>query len=67
MSPSLPKVRGILLLAALPLTWPSSASAAAGSEFGHHVQSCAQDVGFHGAHNPGMHTGFAGWDPTHVC
>ena len=44
---------------------PSSASAS--TEFCHHVQSCAQVMGFDGSNNPGMHTGFAGWDPTHVC
>ena len=51
-----------LLLAPAPL-----ASASTGQEFGHHVQSCAQTMGFTGTHNPGMHTGYAGWDPSHAC
>ena len=67
MSTSLPKALSVLLLSGLSVALPSSASASAGSEFGHHVQSCAQNMGFDGTHNPGMHTGFAGWDPAHVC
>ena len=67
MSTSLPKILSVSLIAGLSLTLPSSASVAAGSEFGHHVQSCARSMGFDGTHNPGMHHGFAGWDPTHVC
>jgi len=34
----------------------------AGREFGQHVSHCAQTIGFDGAHNPGMHRGYAGWD-----
>lgn len=44
-----------------------AASASGGAEFGQHVRSCAQDMGFDGTHNPGMHSGYAGWDPDHVC
>ncbi|HSR25451.1 MAG TPA: hypothetical protein VLW53_17990 [Candidatus Eisenbacteria bacterium] len=34
-----------------------------GREFGQHVAQCAHLMGgFTGAHNPGMHRGFAGWD-----
>lgn len=43
------------------------ASASSGEEFGQHVRSCAQGMGFDGSHNPGMHSGYAGWDPDHVC
>jgi len=39
----------------------------AADDFGSHVVDCAQDPGFNGEHNPGMHRGYAGWDPTHVC
>jgi hypothetical protein len=64
----LPKVLSALLLTiGLSLMATQSASARVGSEFGHHVQSCAQGMGFDGTHNPGMHSGYAGWDPTHVC
>lgn len=56
-----------VLAAALSLTSTPFASAGTGQEFGHHVQSCAQTMGFDGTHNPGMHTGYAGWDPSHVC
>ena len=68
MTTALTKIAIIAFLAAglSPTTTPS-ASASAGSEFGHHVHSCAQVMGFDGTHNPGMHTGYAGWDPTHVC
>ena len=34
----------------------------AGADFGQHVRSCAQTMGFTGAHNPGMHQGFANWN-----
>jgi hypothetical protein len=40
---------------------------AGGPAFGEHVVHCAQTMGFDGEHNPGMHRGFAGWDPSHVC
>ncbi len=72
MSAPIPKSRPAIrfasvafLAAVLPLSAPSSASAS--SEFGHHVQTCAQGMGFDGSHNPGMHSGYAGWDPSHVC
>ena len=38
-----------------------------GRDFGRHVVTCEQTTGFSGQHNPGMHQGFAGWDPTHTC
>jgi len=41
---------------------PAWASPQAGPEFGQHVRECAQQVGFSGEHNPGMHRGAAGWD-----
>lgn len=40
--------------------------AASGRDFGQHVASCAREMGFGGAHNPGVHRGFAGW-PGHAC
>ena len=48
---------------------PAAASAATGTgqEFGQHVVTCAQTMGFDGMHNPGMHQGFSGWDPAHRC
>ena len=56
-----------VLAVGLSLTTAPSASAGTGPEFGHHVQSCVKAMGFDGTHNPGMHTGKAGWDPSHVC
>jgi hypothetical protein len=44
---------------------PSPALAAeppSGRSFGQHVSSCAQTTGFDSEHNPGMHSGFAGWN-----
>ncbi len=42
---------------------PIAASAqTTGADFGRHVRNCAQTMGFSGAHNPGMHHGFVGWD-----
>ncbi|OIJ27618.1 hypothetical protein [Nocardioides luteus] len=48
------------------LALPSPAAAADGREFGEHVVHCAQDVGFSGTHNPGMHQGFHGFTD-HEC
>jgi len=45
----------------------AATAAGAGQDFGQHVPTCAQATGFDGTHNPGMHQGFAGWDPSHVC
>jgi hypothetical protein len=45
----------------------SADAAPAGSDFGDHVVMCVQTMGFNGQHNPGMHHGFAGWDPAHTC
>jgi hypothetical protein len=40
----------------------ASSSDTTGREYGQHVASCAHEMGgFDGAHNPGMHHGFAGW------
>ena len=36
---------------------------ASAGEFGQHVRQCAQEHGFNGSHNPGMHRGAAGWHP----
>lgn len=33
-----------------------------GRDFGEHVVTCEQTMGFNGQHNPGMHMGFGGWD-----
>jgi Ni/Co efflux regulator RcnB len=38
-----------------------------GQDFGRHVSTCARTMGFDGTNNPGMHRGFAGWDPMHEC
>jgi hypothetical protein len=36
-----------------------------GAEFGEHVSTCVQEMGFSGTHNPGVHhRGYAGWDGT---
>lgn len=64
------RVKGVLaagLAAAALALIPTGASAqtgsgGAGSQFGHHVVACAQQMGFSGSHNPGMHQGFAGWN-----
>lgn len=51
---------------ALPVAAMADASPTAG-DFGEHVVVCEQAMGFDGYHNPGMHQGFSGWDPTHTC
>ncbi len=40
---------------------------ATGRDYGQHVVTCTQTMGFSGNHNPGMHMGFAGWSPAHTC
>lgn len=41
--------------------------AVAADDFGQHVRTCAQTMGFSGEHNPGMHQGFHGWNREHLC
>ena len=48
-------------------TGVANAVGADGRAFGEHVVTCVQEHGFSGTENPGMHTGFAGWDPQHQC
>lgn len=50
------------LLVAVPAQAADSNAA-----FGQHVTTCAQTMGFDGTHNPGMHQGKSGWDPSHTC
>jgi hypothetical protein len=45
----------------------ASAGTSTGQEFGQHVRTCAQTMGFNGTHNPGMHQGFAGWNSAETC
>lgn len=55
-------------LAAVGLFAAGPAQAATSdSDFGQHARSCAQTMGFDGAHNPGMHQGRSGWEPGHTC
>ncbi len=55
-------------LAALAMSAPAHAAAAAGQDFSEHVRACQRDMGFTGTHNPGvMHQGLSGWDPSHTC
>jgi hypothetical protein len=55
-----------LLAGAVLAFAPAGAGAAAvgqpAANFGQHVRTCAQTMGFSGEHNPGMHHGAAGWD-----
>ena len=56
-----------LAIAAIVIGASTGSATGTGQDFGQHVRTCAQTEGFDATHNPGMHTGFAGWDPTHVC
>lgn len=69
MGRSLVRAAGVVAATtALALASPAVATAAAsGADFGQHVRHCAQSMGLDGTHNPGMHQGFAGWDPSHMC
>ena len=56
-------VTAALASAALVLVTPAAqADTATGADFGQHVRTCAQVMGFTGSHNPGMHRGYAGWN-----
>lgn len=56
------------LLAAAPAqAAPVSTVPAPASQYGQHVAACARTMGFDGAHNPGLHRGKSGWDPSHTC
>ena len=51
------------LLLSSALLFSGSALASDGGAFGQHVSQCAQEHGFSGSHNPGMHQGHAGGHP----
>jgi hypothetical protein len=52
-----------LLLGSLLIAIPVAAQAdPATPNFGQHVSTCAQTMGFSADHNPGMHQGASGWD-----
>ena len=55
------------VVAAAVLTLGAGAPASAESDFGEHVSTCARTMGFNADHNPGMHQGRHGWDPSHTC
>lgn len=57
----------LTLIAAMAGSTGVIVQAVAADDFGRHVVSCAQDVGLDGDHNPGMHPGRVGWDPSGVC
>jgi hypothetical protein len=60
--------RGTVLSAAVvTIALGAGEPATAAGDFGEHVSTCAQTIGFSADHNPGMHQGFHGWDPTHTC
>ncbi len=44
----------------------AAAGATTGHDYGTHVATCAQTMGFNADHNPGMHHGYAGW-PGDTC
>lgn len=56
-----------LAVVTLAGTGAANAVGADGRTFGEHVVTCVQEHGFSGSVNPGMHTGFSGWDPHHEC
>lgn len=53
----------LLLLGLFLMSAPATAHAdPATPNFGQHVSTCAQTMGFSSDHNPGMHQGASGWD-----
>lgn len=64
----LSRTLGALALAGAALLMAGPAQAAnANADYGQHVRTCAQTMGFDGTHNPGMRQGKSGWDPDHTC
>ena len=62
------KIVAVLGLAAPAVLLGGPAQAASpNADYGQHVRTCAQTMGFDGTHNPGMHQGKSGWDPSHTC
>lgn len=60
-------VLGAALIGVVALPVAASADTSpSGRDFGEHVVVCEQMMGFDGEHNPGMHDGFADWDPSHM-
>lgn len=59
-------MRAAALTAAVAIV-AGATPALANGQFGQHVRSCAQTMGFDGEHNPGMHHGAQGWSPDHTC
>jgi hypothetical protein len=55
------------LAAVVLLTLGTATPATAAGDFGDHVSTCAKTMGFSSDHNPGMHQGRHGWDPTLTC
>ena len=55
-----------LATSGLLLSGPAQA-ASENADYGQHVRTCAQTMGFDGTHNPGMHQGKSGWDAGHQC
>lgn len=60
-------IRTITVLVTAVVAATGAAAPTMADDFGRHVRTCAQAHGFDGDHNPGMHQGITGWDPTHAC
>lgn len=60
-------VVSLVMAGAMMLVAGPAFAASANADYGQHVRHCAQEHGFNGDHNPGLHQGKSGWDPTHVC
>lgn len=52
----------VTVLAVPMIGTPAWADQPGAGDFGSHVSTCAQQLGFNGDHNPGMHQGAAGWN-----
>ena len=57
----------VSLASAATLSASPALAANSNADFGQHVRTCSQTMGFDGTHNPGMHQGKAGWDLSHDC
>ena len=61
------RIMMVVALAGSGLLLAGPALADEDAAFGQHVRMHAQgEMGFDGAHNPGMHQGKSGWDPDHT-
>lgn len=68
MRPYMRVVAVVALAGSAVMSAGSAQAVDSNADYGQHVRMCAQDMGFDGSHNPGVHhQGKSGWEPGHTC